>query len=195
MVKERLQVAVILFLSVLSCSVVAQSGLGPRTSSPKDKAVEDKYRSDEIERVRRSTVKPDERRTSHFPQIKDDFERIQVINNAVLQSDSNLRQSDYPRIAKAAGDINKRATRLKSNLFPTTAKDSARQIEEKIVTQRDFRLLLIALDNAIVGFVHNPIFENLRVVNPQDSDKAQKDLESIIKLSREVNKRAKARDQ
>jgi hypothetical protein len=102
---------------------------------------------------------------------------------------------DYQRIAKAAGDINKRATRLKSNLFPPTDKDSAKQIEEKIDTQRDFRLLLIALDNAVIGFVHNPMFENLRVVNSQDSDKAQQDLESIIKLSKEVNKRAKARDQ
>ena len=191
MVKERLQATFILFLAVLSCSVSGQTGLGPRTSSPRDKATEDKYRSDEIERVRRSTVKPEERRSASFPQIKDDFERIQVINNNVLQSDSTSRGLDYRKIAEAAGDINKRATRLQSNLFPTTDKDSAKRVETKIGTPRDLKALLIALDNAVVGFVHNPMFENIKVVNHQDSTNAQRDLERIIKLSREVLRRAK----
>jgi hypothetical protein len=113
----------------------------------------------------------------------------------VLQANPTNPQLDYQRIAEAGAEVDKRASRLKSNLFPKESKDVARQDGSKYRGPQELRSLLKALDNAIVGFVHSPMFENLRVVNSQDSDKAQQDLESIIKLSKEVNKRAKARDQ
>src|SRR5687767_15064198 len=117
MVKHQFLVAVISLSSFLCFSASAQSpALGTRSGNPKDKAVEDKYRSDEIERVRRSTLKSEDRPISRFPQIKEDFERIQIINSDVLQSNSTRRQFDYQRISKAAAEVGKRATRLNSNL-------------------------------------------------------------------------------
>jgi hypothetical protein len=196
MVKQQFLVAVISLSSFLACSASAQSpALGARTNSPRDKAIEDKYRSDEIERVRRSAEKPKDRRTTRFPQIKDDFERIQIINSDVLQTNPINRPLDYRRIAEAGAEVSKRASRLKSNLFPTESNDGTKKTSPQNESTQDLKSLLKALDTAVIGFVHNPMFENLKVVNSQDSTKAQQDLESIIKLSREVNKRAKARDQ
>ena len=175
----------------LWCSTVAQSVLSPRSSSPKDKAVEDKYRSDEMERVRRDADKREERRGRSFPRIKEDFERIQVINNDVLQRDGIDGQLNYKEVAEAAAEVTKRASRLKGNLFSSTAKGTKKQIELESENQADVKRLLNALDDAISGFVHNRMFENLRVVDPDDATNAQRDLENIIRLSKEVSKRAK----
>ena len=196
MVKQLFLVAVISLSSLIACSASAQSpALGARTNSPRDKALEDKYRSDEIERVRRSTLKSEQRRTTRFPQIKEDFERIQLINNDVLQANSINRPFDYSRIAEAGAEVSKRASRLKSNLFPTESKDGTKKVGLQSVGQQDLKSLLKSLDTVVIGFVHNAMFENLKVVNSADLVRAQQDLDAIIKLSREVNKRAKSRDQ
>jgi hypothetical protein len=42
---------------------------------------------------------------------------------------------------------------------------------------------VIALDKSITRFVHNPIFENINVVTPQDSANAERELERVIRLS------------
>src|ERR671916_377672 len=58
-------------------------------------------RSAELERVRRESTKPDRKdeptREEKFPQIKEDFERIQILNGDVLQS----ARADYARVAEA----------------------------------------------------------------------------------------------
>lgn len=196
MVKQQFLVAVISLSLVIACSASAQSpALGARTNSPRDKALEDKYRSDEIERVRRNSVKPEERPSRRFPQIKEDFERIQLINSDVLQANSTGRQLEYGKIAEAAAEVNKRAKRLKSNLFPSTSTNTAKQTELRPEVPQDLKSLLRVLDHAVSEFVHNPIFENIKIVNPEDSTRAQGAIELIIKLSKRVTKRAKAKDQ
>ena len=192
MVKQLCFTAVVSLLAGLWCSTAAQSSvLNTRSSSPKDKAVEDKYRSDEMERVRRDANKREERRATSFPRIKEDFERIQVINNDVLQRQGTNVQLNYKEVGDAAAEVTKRANRLKANLFSSTSKGTQKQIELPSENQRDVKWLLNALDHAISGFVHNPMFENLRVVDPEDVTNAQRDLEKIIKLSKDVSKRAK----
>jgi hypothetical protein len=182
-----------LFLAMLIApSSSAQAQRSP-TVSPKDKSIEDKFRSDEIERVRRSAlsaVTRNDRHATRFPQIKEDFERIQVINSDVLQANAFDKGLDYRSISKAAAEIKKRATRLKSNLFPSESNERQRQIEEQTKEPQDLNSLLTELDKAISSFVHNPIFENTRVVNPEDSVKAERDLEKIINLSAKTKKKA-----
>src|SRR4029450_2855779 len=92
--------AALSLLAGLWCATAAQSSvLNTRGSSPKDKAVEDKYRSDEMERVRRDADKREERRDRSFPRIKEDFERIQVINNDVLQQHGINVRLNYKEVA------------------------------------------------------------------------------------------------
>ena len=175
----------------MSSSSSAQAQRLP-TASPKDKSIEDKFRSDEIERVRRSAVSDaagKERHTTRFPQIKEDFERIQLINSDVLQANPFDRGLDYRSISKAAAEIKKRATRLKVNLFPSQSKAEESQIAQQTKEPQDLRSLLTELDKAISSFVHNPIFENTKVVNPEDSMRAERDLEKIIKLSAKTKKK------
>jgi hypothetical protein len=190
MCKRLFLATIIALLSALGSSANAQ--VTPSDSpgaSPKDKALEDKYRSDEIERVRREAERREERRTTRFPQIKQDFERIQIISGDLLQASSSNVQLDYARISEAAGEIRRRATRLKSNLFPSASEDT-KQIKQQGEESRDLKSLLIALDKSIASFAHNPIFGNIKIVNSQDSTKAERELEKIIKLSATTIKKA-----
>src|SRR5687767_4088184 len=192
MTNHLFAVIIVIFSSALSLSSTSQvPGQGVRTGSPKDRSIEDKYRADEIERVRREAVKPQQRyQTKRFPQIKEDFERIQLINSDVLQAITLKAEPDYRRLSEAAAEVKKRATRLRSNLFPSESPFQSKQGDQRPKEPQDLKSLLTELDKAITTFVHNPMFENTRVVNQEDSKKAQEDLEKIIDLSARTRKRA-----
>jgi hypothetical protein len=192
MTNHLFAVIIVIFSSALSLSSTSQvPGQGIRTGSPKDRSIEDKYRADEIERVRREAVKPQQRyHTTRFPQIKEDFERIQLINSDVLQAITLKAEPDYRRLSEAAAEVKKRATRLRSNLFPSEFRVESKQSEQRLKGPENLKSLLSELDKAITTFVHNPMFENTRVVNEEDSKKAQEDLEKIIDLSARTRKRA-----
>ena len=185
----------ILALPSALCSYAnAQLPVGAGTGGRRDKSIEDKYRSDEMERLRRESNTPEYRPvTTRFPQIKEDFERIQVINSELFQGNNSSSGLDHARILEAAGEIKKRATRLKSNLFPSASSARLKQIEKPSKERQDLKSLLTELDRAITSFVHNPMFENTRVVNPQDSERAERELEKIIVLSARTRKKAERR--
>ena len=92
-----MQVFLLTFVALSSAFSISSSSLQARsqTVSPKDKSIEDKYRSDEIERVRRGTVTKREVYVTRFTQIKEDFERIQLINSNTLQTISFHSAPDY----------------------------------------------------------------------------------------------------
>ncbi|HLA12692.1 MAG TPA: hypothetical protein VJ023_19055 [Pyrinomonadaceae bacterium] len=180
---------IVVFSSALSVHSNAQVPL--TTRSPKDKSIEDKYRSDEIERVRRGTLTPRARHESRFPQIKEDFERIQMLNGDILQAISSDQGQSRARISEAAAEIHKRANRLKSNLFVSQSKGHEAEIESSALKKQALKTQLLELDKAITSFVHNPIFENTKVVNPDDSRRAEKDLQKIIDLSGSARKKTK----
>jgi hypothetical protein len=68
--------------------------------------------------------------------------------------------------------------------------DDTKQIKQPGEEPQDLKSLVKALDQSITRFVHNPIFENIRVVNPQDSTRAERELGRIIKLSSKTIKKA-----
>ena len=193
MTKQIFLTTIVVLASALWSSANAQLPPGVGTGGRRDKSIEDKYRSDEMERVRRDTVRPVARPVTRFPQIKEDFERIQLINNELQASNSNAGL-DHERIQEAAAEIRKRAARLKSNLFPLPSKEGSPQVDPQTAAREDLKLLLSELDKAITSFVHNPMFENTRVVNPQDSARAERELQKIIYLSVRARKKAVRRN-
>lgn len=185
-----MQLFLLTFVALSSAFSISSSLQRSPTVTPKDKSIEDKYRSDEIERLRRGTVTKRERYVTRFTQIKEDFERIQLINSNTLQTTSFDSALDYGRISEAAAEIKKRAARLKSNLFPSESEGRANEIEKQADQRQDLKALLTELDKAISRFVHNPMFENIKIVNPQDSLRAERDLERIIDLSARTRRKA-----
>ena len=191
MTKKFFLMTIVALASAMWSSANAQLPVGVGTGGRRDKSIEDKYRSDEMERLRREAYPPSYRPTARFPEIKEDFERIQVINSELLEETTSDARLDYERISEAAAEIKKRAMRLKSNLFPADSEGRAKQIEKQADQPQDLKALLTDLDKAIASFVHNPMFENIKIVNPQDSLKAEGDLERIIDLSARTRKKSR----
>jgi hypothetical protein len=177
-----LAAALLILSAAAAAAQTAGTPGGITAGNPKDKSLEEKLRSDEIERVKRAAEKPDARHDPEFPRIKEDFERIQIINSNVLQAQRSGGGLDYARISEAAAEIRKRATRLRASLFASEKRSKEKDAEGA----QDLKSLLSALDGAIGDFVTNPMFQNLRVWNAQSSAKACRDLEQIIRLSARV---------
>src|SRR6185295_658687 len=193
--KELFLAAIIALSPACWFSANAQLPPGVGTGGRRDKSIEDKYRSDELERLHRDSHTPDYRPTAaRFPEIKEDFERIQIINSDLLRLAASDAGFDYERISEAAAEITKRATRLKSNLFPSGSKEREKEVGPRSGPQENLKFLLTALDQVILDFVHNPLFQNTKVVNPEDSTRAEKELQKIINLSVRTRKKALRRN-
>ncbi|MCU1288510.1 MAG: hypothetical protein JWN60_739 [Acidobacteria bacterium] len=174
---------------LMACAVLipAQNNPEQALKNVRDRFSDIKNRSIELERTKRDAGKahrggdPAQR----FPEIKEDFERIQILNTEILQPFVKKTPLDFSAVYESASEINRRAERLKSNLFSGKAKppkDSGNKEQIK-ADRQTLENLLIALDNSINDFVHSSIFQNINLVNSKDSLKAQSDLETTIKLS------------
>jgi hypothetical protein len=191
-----LAVAFVLIAAAFSSNVLAQQPGPPPGGGDKNLGSDVmpgvKGRSNEIERVKRDAEKPETKKREgaeeSFPQIKEDFEQIQQVNSSVLQAAPSGEAPNYARIHEAASEIKKRATRLKKNLFGAETGEEKHSKEKDEKGAQDLKALLPALDDAIGAFVHSPLFQNAGVVNPDDSAKAARDLEAVIKLSARVEK-------
>lgn len=122
-------------------------------------------------------------------QIKEDYVRIQVATSELTQAAAQAGSLDMKAVAKLAGEIKKRAGRLKYNLAlpkPETEAERA-EVNDKQEPEQ-LRSSLSTLSNLVVGFVNNPLFRQVKVVDVQSSFRAQRDLEEIIALSEHLKK-------
>lgn len=183
-----------LLLNVFVVALSAQINPEQAILSAKDQFFDIKNRSIEMERLKREAAKPSAKEdlSSNFPQIKKDFEEIQKVNDNLFQATSEKAPINYSAVLKYVSEINQRASRLKSILF-TTEPDEKKELKQKPETDesRDLKTLLQTLDKSLNSFVHNSMFQNLKLVNPTDSIKAQKDLENVIYFSNAIKAKTK----
>ena len=204
MTKQLFLAAVLVLTPTVISSAVAQDHGPPAGGSDrnlKDSVSDVKGRSIEMDRVERDAKKADSRArdekrespsAANFAQIKEDFERIQIINGDVLQAPGTIAKRDYERISESAAEIQKRATRLNSNLFPPKSKKQSKK-DEASSEDQELKSLLTLLDKSIGSFTQNPMFQNTKVVTPQDSTDAEKDLDAIIKISGRITSEAESK--
>jgi hypothetical protein len=173
----------------------------PDNASPSDTNV--KMRSAELERIKRDADKPsattapamNSKIETKFPEIKEDFEGIQISQTAIIKTYTTDKKIDYSMIEISADNINKHAKRLDANLFDETIKkkESAKDEKDKAGTEKpkSLRDLIVELDNAIGSFVSSKIFANLKVVDSEVALKTRNDLTLIQDLSEKLSAEAK----
>ena len=197
---KRLFLATVLVITPALVSVAVGQDHGPPAGGS-DKNLREsgsdlKGRSNEIERIGRDAKKAktgardpksETAPAPRFAEIKEDFERIQIVNSELIQASGST--PDYARISESAAEINKRAIRLVSNLFPPKSTKEDKKSEPSAEDQQ-LRALLILLDSAIGSFIENPMFQNAKVVSAEDNTAAQKDLDAVIKISNRVRNEA-----
>ncbi len=147
-----------------------------------------KMRSIELERVKREADKarPAEstrEREMRFAEIKNDFEGIQKLQDAIIAAYTKGEKVNYSKIGRSAAAMRTEAFRLDKNLF---GEKEERKVENKKARnnkRESVRKLIIELDNSIGRFIKSPIFQNTKIVDSKISERAQKELENIIQLS------------
>ncbi len=195
-----------LFLASLALIVGGASAAAAQLPTP-EKAIQNaqeqffdiKKRSLELERMKREAKRRPAARdlTTSFPAIKNDFEELQKTNEQLYRLNSSTASPDEKRVARLAAEIKKRSERLLSNLFVDDDNDEGESdaaVKPSLpaaLEAAELKTLLAALDEAVGGFVHNPMFKNLNLINPDDSLKARTDLETVIAISRLVRARTR----
>ena len=121
-------------------------------------------------------------------QMRDDFKSIQVLRNKVVRHLRSEKPLDYKFIAEEAGEINKRAGRLKSYLIRPGAEGEKKEPVE--IGEALMKDALVTMCKRIDSFTENPIFKVPSVVDVDQSAKADRDLRHILLLSAGIKKTA-----
>src|SRR5215211_7285527 len=155
--RSRTTVFVLLvLLTVLSTANVARSQT--RTSTLPGPAMREGNRAmDEydrtINRMKNDAKAVNERRRNLFPQINEDFQRIQVIHNEIVRMLQPDKQLNYDRLADLTGDMKKRGERLRQNLsLPEPEKDETQSPHAEAIDETHIKNSIADLHDVIVSF-------------------------------------------
>jgi hypothetical protein len=129
-------------------------------------------------------------RVSLFPQIKEDFKLIQVVNNNMMEILFVKKSADYKLISDSIEEINKRAKRLEKNLVLPEGDRQKNLKYQPASGLVQLKVSLLSLDRLVMSFVKNPLFNSPGVINPELAQTARRDLEGIIKFSDAIKKDA-----
>lgn len=175
-------------ISLLFCSIVlATPAVGQQSDSMRE-FHEWESRRDALNRVaearRPSAVS---RRGTVTPQRREDFKRIQALNNELEQAASQGGALDLRFITRATSEMNKRAKRLMVSLALSEPQGQPQRIRTQTEVEPDqLKSSLLTLRELITRFMNNPAFRSSHVVNVQMMAQAGHDLDEIIELSSQV---------
>jgi hypothetical protein len=175
---------------ILLCVLLTVSAAARSQTRPNNRTLDEYDRTLNV--MKNDAKAATERRRSLFPQINEDFQRIQVIHNEIvrmLQPDKSL---NYDRLADLTGDMKKRSARLRENLaLPEPEKTNTQPTHTEPVDETHLKKSIAELHDVIVSFVANPLFKNLGVVDAKVVDAAGDNIDHIISLSEEIKRDAK----
>src|SRR5829696_7894758 len=192
-IANRSTILLCALLTVLGSAVVARSQVRgyPGPAARESNRSMDEY-DRTINRMKNDAKAASERRRNLFPQINEDFQRIQVIHNEIvrmLQPDKGL---NYDRLADLTGDMKKRGERLRVNLaMAEPEKNDAQRAHPETVDEIHIKKTIADLHDLVVSFVASPLFKNLGVVDAKTIDVASENLDTLIDLSDEIKREAK----
>jgi hypothetical protein len=122
-------------------------------------------------------------------EIKEDFVRLQVVNNDLARAVSGGGELDLKLVAKSASEIRKRAERLKENLaLPEATEDEKPPAAVTPTNTEQLRAALARLDGIILRFTNALHEKGVRSFDAKSSARLRLDLEAIIGLSGRVKK-------
>jgi hypothetical protein len=191
-IAKRSTVLFCVLLTVCAAAVAARSQArypGPEARE-KNRSLDEYDRT--LNRMKNDAKAATERRRNLFPQINEDFQRIQVIHNEIVRMLQPNKELNYDRLADLTADMKKRSARLRENLaLPEPEKTDAQPPHTEAIDEAHIKKTIADLHDVVVSFVANPIFKNLGVVDTKTVDSAGKDLDNLIDLSDLIKKEAK----
>jgi hypothetical protein len=191
--------AVLIATGEMSLAQGPPPGMGaPGNISPKE-AMDAQTRREAIlrsagKRTASAEVNP-QQLAAAIEQTKNDFKRIQLLRNELVERLVAHKPLDYKQLTTQAEEINKRANRLKSFLIKSAPEEEKSEEKKTEVRPPEYdeagmQTALIKLCNTIYSFTGNPMFTNLAVVGAGEPAKAGGELLTIIELSENIKRNA-----
>jgi hypothetical protein len=184
----------VFFMALGSTDVLGQRPIQPDNPDPKA-AMRDRERREAL--LRKSEVAAEVEKRDHkriaeaVEKVREDFKQIQIVRNALVRKLLADAPLDYKLISAEAGEINKRADRLKTYLLPPLPEEKDKTRQSQIEFDKDeMKDALVRLCNMIAVFIDNPSLKNPGTTDVEQSTKAGGELLSIIELSANVKKSA-----
>lgn len=193
--KPFLGAAAALLFAACAASAQVQPTRGAVERAERERMARDSVESDEramtfdmIERHHRSGEQQRGPRLA-FAQIKEDFTRLQVVNNDLTKAAAGGGQLDFKLVTKSASEIRKRAERLKLNLALPEPDGAAKPPESAVPADAErLRTALSRLDGIIRRFTNVLHEKGVGRLDAASSTRLRVDLEAIIGLSERVKK-------
>jgi hypothetical protein len=127
-------------------------------------------------------------------QIKEDYDRIQVLNEELAEAVSTPGELDLQLVAKSTSEIGKRAERLLHNLALPELTADVERVKVPAEGQAQLQPSLLMLRRLVDRFVRSPLFREVNVIDTQVSTRTRRDLEGIIELSNRLKKESERQD-
>lgn len=126
-------------------------------------------------------------------EIAEDFTRMQVINNDLVEAVSGSAALNLEFVVKSAAELVDRTQRLGENLgHPEPEKGSKPPKPEPATDIEQLKRSLATLDKLITEFTHNPLFTDASTRDAELLVKARRDLADLMALSEHIKKDAEA---
>lgn len=190
---RRLGACLFLSASLAPAAFARQSGPGaappPGLANPRREAIERQEREAMLRGTELVTRRIEDPRgvQAAADQVKQDFRQIQVLRNSLVRRLTSDGPLDYKLIAEEAGEVNKRASRLKTLIVQQTPDAQDEKQKNQIELEGELlRSALVTLCRRIDSFTGNPVFKITGVIDVEQSTKAGGDLQGIIRLSARI---------
>lgn len=129
-----------------------------------------------------------------YQQVAEDFTQLQLKNYDLSSAAEPEAALDYRRIREDAAEVRRRASRLKDALaLPVVEDDEEQKKDGDALPPEGLKTAIAALDALVKSFVWNPVFQEPDVLDVENSTKAARELEGILRLSEQIRKAAEAR--
>lgn len=140
---------------------------------------------------RPASKRPDGRPS--YQEVAEDFKQLQLRSYELSLAAKAAAPHDYRQIREHAAEIKKRASRLRQTLALPDAGDAAKEKRAEAAFTPEWVAAAVAtLEAAVKSFAWNPTFQRPDVVVLEDSLRARRDLEEILRLSERITKCAEA---
>ena len=121
-------------------------------------------------------------------QIREDFRDLQNLNNKMMSETWARETVNYGLVSDMISQIKGKANRLKLNLNLPATEATKGERSAAPVNDKDFRASLMILDQTIMRFVKNPVFQSPNTIEVTQATQARQDLEALIELATGLRK-------
>ena len=129
--------------------------------------------------------------TENYKQLRQDFADVQLLQNDIVKIYTTQKTINYSMLESKSKKMIQSAKRLHRFLFPDIEKRFWEDSKPEDEATTNLPNSIVKVDNALGRFISNPMFKERTVLKLDESEKARRELEIMIRYSERVSKLSK----